>query len=101
MLSRCLLSFLPPSLLPSFSQGGRAGPDESGGIHLPYGLDWRASQWDNGMDPASALLHSLEVRERALRTLNERTLLPYLYVRVRLQLIRHVKTCTTDIYLHK
>ena len=32
--------------------GGRGGPDSSGGIR---GLDWRASQWDNGMDPAEAV----------------------------------------------
>lgn len=54
--------------------GGRAGPDSSGGIR---GLDWRASQWDNGMDPADALVHALDVRQAALATLDERTLSPY------------------------
>lgn len=32
---------------------------------------------DNGMDPAAALEHSLDVREIALSTLDERTLQPY------------------------
>ena len=54
--------------------GGRSGPDSSGGIH---GLDYRSSQWDNGMDPATALEHALDVRRRALDTLDESTLQPF------------------------
>lgn len=54
--------------------GGRGGPDSSGGIR---GLDWRSSQWDNGMDPAEALEHALDVRQTALATLDERSLQPY------------------------
>ena len=49
--------------------GGRAG-----GIH---GLDWRSSQWDNGMDPAVALEHALDIRQAALDTLDERSLQLY------------------------
>ena len=54
--------------------GGRSGPDSSGGIH---GLDYRSSQWDNGMDPATALEHALDVRRRALDTLDESALQPF------------------------
>ena len=54
--------------------GGRGGLDSSGGIH---GLDWRSSQWDNGMDPAVALEHALDIRQAALATLDEQSLQLY------------------------
>ena len=56
------------------ANGGRGGPDSSGGIK---GMDWRSSQWDNGMSPADALEHALDVRAQALSTLDERVLQPF------------------------
>lgn len=37
----------------------------------------RDSQWDNGMSPGDALDHALDVRQSALSTLDERTLMPF------------------------